>query len=280
MDTDATYAERVYALLCNRNAAETALLGPQQSITFYASRCNLDAHARVLVSQWTGRLLQRWSDPAAVQVLSYHAPNGVAIPDAIDPATGSLRPIDDGAAATRRPADVRFAQVRLSIDYSDLHYDPDAACEVHLDYFIPLPMGNVTFNNAAGVATNRFTCNIEGDPFALTKAEFRDHILVPNGVNGPCGLLPAPSLGGSECSIEEDLKLRNLQSCIIIAGKESIFRSLREQTAPGFSSTAFSTVEKLTMAFTDEAGNQVALTVLEWYNAILQGAAPFLEDEL
>lgn len=43
LDMDAPPAERVYALLCNKSAAEAALLGPLQVITFFASRCNLDA---------------------------------------------------------------------------------------------------------------------------------------------------------------------------------------------------------------------------------------------
>jgi hypothetical protein len=63
LDSDAPNAEKVHALLCNRHAAEASNLGPYQTITFVASRSNLDAAARVLISQWTGRLNQLWSVP-------------------------------------------------------------------------------------------------------------------------------------------------------------------------------------------------------------------------
>ncbi|KAL3802962.1 hypothetical protein HJC23_011585, partial [Cyclotella cryptica] len=109
-------------------------------------------------------------------------------------------------------------------------------------------------------------------------AEFRDQVLVPSGVGGPCGLLP-PALGSTECTIDEINKWQQLQFKIASAAQDSIYHKLREHLAPGFSATAFATCEKITMAFQDEDGNSVSLTVLEYYNALLQGAVTFLEDE-
>jgi hypothetical protein len=268
--------ERVYALLCNRNSAEQKLLGPSEVINFAASRCNLDAHARVLTSQWTSRFNASWNDPSLLTVLSYHDSLGARINDAIDPATGVLRTIDDGPVDSRRPANIRFAQVRLTLDYSDLHHS-NTPTSVHLDYFIPLPVGVIIFRNGAGAETQRFTCNIPGDPFALSTDEFKDQVLTPVGVNGPIGLLP-PHLGSTECVMNEVEKLRAIQNKILAVGKDSIFRNLQEQLAPGFATTAYATCERITMAFTDDTGNSQSLSVLEFYNALMQAAVTFLED--
>ena len=42
---DAPASERIYTLLCNKHATENAFLSPLQMISFYSSRCGMDAHA-------------------------------------------------------------------------------------------------------------------------------------------------------------------------------------------------------------------------------------------
>ncbi|KAL7482328.1 LOW QUALITY PROTEIN: hypothetical protein ACHAW6_008002 [Cyclotella cf. meneghiniana] len=107
--------------------------------------------------------------------------------------------------------------------------------------------------------------------------EFRDQVLIPSGVGGPCGLLP-PALGATKCAIDKINKWQQLQFKIASAAQDSIYHKLREHLAPGFSATVFAACEKITMAFQDKDGN-FSLTVLESYNALLQGAATFLEVE-
>ncbi|KAL3803007.1 hypothetical protein HJC23_008983 [Cyclotella cryptica] len=125
---------------------------------------------------------------------------------------------------------------------------------------------------------NRYTCTIPGNPFLLNTAEFCYQVLVPSGVGGPCGLLPR-ALGSTECTIDEINKWQQLQFKIASAAQYSIYHNLCEHLAPGFSATAFTTCKKITMAFQDEDGNSISLTILEYYNALLQGAVTFLEDE-
>jgi hypothetical protein len=130
-------------------------LGPFQVITFTASGSGLDASACVLISQWTGHVLsQQWRNPGQLEILSYHTPDGTIIADATDPATNAFRNIDDGDENTRPPANVCFIQVRLCIDYRDLHFS-NQPTEVRIEYFIPLPTSNIIFNNAAGNPVNR-----------------------------------------------------------------------------------------------------------------------------
>ena len=136
VDHNSPAAERVFALMINKQAAESQYCDPASVIDFYASRVGLESHARVAVAQWTSRLKEKWADPANLTVLSYHSANGNAIADAIDPATGVLREITDGAAGTRRPAGVRLALVRFTISYDDLHYANDPTT-LNVEYFIP-----------------------------------------------------------------------------------------------------------------------------------------------
>lgn len=154
----------------------------------------------------------------------------------------------------------------------------NSPCQVKLDYFIPLPIGNITFHNTAINVVTQYTCTIPDDPFSLTADEFRDQVLVPSSMDRPCGMLP-PTLGATECSIDETRKWQQLQFKIASTAQDSIYHKLREHLPPGFSATAFATCKKITMAFQDEDGNSVSLTVLEYYNALLQGAVSFLEDD-
>ena len=266
-------SERLYALLCNKNAAAACFVPIAQLISFYATRSNVDTKARILVTQWSSRLQSKWADPASLRVISYHAADGSKIDDAMT--GGVLKPIDDGTENSRRPAGVTFAQVELSLDYTDLHWENESTT-VRLAYFIGLPVSNVTFNNTAGTAVTRFTCDIQGDPFALSKEEFKDLVLTPCGINGPARLLPA-EIGGGTCKLDEEGKSRELQERILQVGHDSIYHKLCEHVAPGHAVTLSSTVEKIKMSYTDENGNEVSMTVTEYYEAKMRGAIPFAE---
>eukprot|EP00956_Cyclotella_meneghiniana_P009927 scaffold13727_cov52-Cyclotella_meneghiniana.AAC.1 len=140
----------------------------------YASGAGLDTHARMVMSQWTSCLMTKWVDPASLTVVSYHNLRGSIINSAIDPAIGILKDITDGTRATRRPKGVRFALVRLPLNFTDLN-PSGAATSTNLEYFLLLPYGPVTFkfNKPGGAAVTRGTFTIVGDPFALTKDQFK-----------------------------------------------------------------------------------------------------------
>eukprot|EP00956_Cyclotella_meneghiniana_P033505 scaffold96622_cov36-Cyclotella_meneghiniana.AAC.1 len=269
-------SKRLYALLCNKNAAAACFVPIAQLISFYAGRSNVDTKARVLMTQWQSRLTSNWADPASLRVISYHAADGSKIDTAMT--GGVLKPIDDGTENSRRPEGVRFAQVELTLDYTDLHWNQEATT-VRCTYFIDLPVGNVTFNNTAGTAVTRFTCNIAGDPFALSKDELREQVLTPNGINGPAKLMPA-DIGGGACKLDEEGKAKELQDRILQVANESIYHKLCEHVAPGHTSTLHSAVEKIKMSYVDESGNTVSLSVMEYYEALMRGAIPFAEMPL
>jgi hypothetical protein len=175
-------------------------------------------------------------------------------------------------------AGVRFAKVRLTLDYQDLHHE-NQPTNVNLEYYITLPIGNVTFTNAGRGQTTRFTCNVPGDPFALDRDAFCDQVLVPCASNGLVDLLP-PAIVGHDCTLDTTSIIQRLHRQILTFAIDSIFESLREQDAPGYSSTAYSTCEKITMSFTDSDGNSHSLSVLEYHKALLQGASPFLDQPM
>ena len=278
IDHTAPAAERVYALMVNRQAARDAFLSTVQEVAFYSGRTGIEVQSGVLITQWHSRLVNNWADPAQLTVISYHGADGAVINDAIDPDTGVLRPIDDGPAGTRRPAGVTSAQVRLTLNFTDLHHNNEPT-ECVMTYFIQLPVGTIVFENAAGNQVTRVTCNIPGDPFALTPAEFKNQVLLPCGTNGPAKL-KAPDMGGGACGYDEAAKGKELKERIISVGSESIYLKLREQLAPGFHTSVFATVEKITMAYKDDEGNSVSLTVHEFYNAMLRAASTFIHDEV
>ena len=267
-------SERIFSILTNKNAAEGAYLDAASVVTFYASRAGLDTHARMVMSQWTSRLMTKWADPAALTVISYHNLRGSVINSAVDTATGVLKDITDGTRNTRRPEGVKFALVRLPLDFTDLN-PSGAATSTNLEYFLPLPYGPVTFTEPTGTDVTRNTCTIVGDPFALTKEEFKAQVLIPCGCSGP-GKIKDLQLGESECTLDEVEKARELNNAIITLGSDAIFSRLKELAAPQHDSSLHSTVEKIKQSYIDDDGNTVTLTVHEYYNATLRAAAPIL----
>jgi hypothetical protein len=93
-------------------------------------------------------------------------------------------------------------------------------------------------------------------------------------VIGPASIAD-PELGSSICIIEYDKTIRKIHQDVIALGFESIFQTLPEQAAPGFSDSAHPTVEKIKQCFIDKNGNSICLQILEYYNAMINASAPF-----
>jgi hypothetical protein len=276
IDTSAIPQELNYAMFMNRKLAENQYFDSIQVLDFIAGRCGAENNARIAISQWTSRLTSHWSDPAQLTVISYHNSLGTKIDNAIDDTTGQLKPITDGTIDTRRPEDVAFAKVRLEIDYQDLHYENEE-CKYSCTYFIPLPVGEITFLNTAGNPVTRVTCTIAGDPFSLTAEEFQAQVIKPYGVVGPAAL-DEPEHGSSVCQVDYARARRKMDREITHLGFESIFHKLCEQLAPGYKACAHATVEKIKQCFTDPNGNIQCLTVIEYYNAIIRSSGPFVDE--
>ena len=182
---DTPTSKCIYALLCKKHAIKNAFLSPLQTTLFYSSHCGMDTHVRVFVAQWTSRFRHQRCNPTALEVLSHHNMTGATLNNVLDPITQTLCPIDDST--------VILIHVQCTINYHDLHCT-NSPCMVKLEYFIPLPIGNVTFLNIAGNPVNGYNCMIPGDLFSLSANEFREQVLVPKGIGRSCGLLP-PALG-------------------------------------------------------------------------------------
>jgi hypothetical protein len=173
---------------------------------------------------------------------------------------------------------VAIAKVELTVDYTDIHHAGDATT-FKCSYFIPLPTGDITFMNTAGNPVDRNTCNIVGDPFALNKAAFKTQVLIPCNARGPAAI-KAAGLGAATVTFDEAEMVKEINDKLMHVAADTIFHKLQEQFAPGFESTVHSTVEKITQSFTDSAGNECSLTVLEYYLALQRGSVTFLDREI
>ena len=276
IDTSAIPQELNYAMFMNKRLAESQYFDSIQVLDFIAGRCGAENNARIAISQWTSRLTTMWCDPTQLTVISYHNSAGVVIDNAIDDTTGQLKPIDDGTVDSRRPEDVAFAKVRLTIDYQDLHYKNEE-CKYSCNYFIPLPIGEIIFLNTAGNPVTRTTCTIAGDPFSLTADEFQAQVIKPYGVIGPAAL-DEPEHGSTACQVDYTRARRKMDREITHLGFQSIFHKLCEQLAPGYKACAHATVERIKQCFTDPNGNNQCLTVIEYYNAIIRSSGPFVDE--
>ena len=144
---------------------------------------NADTIVNVNKMEWQEKAFQSAKDNSCMTLLSFHDSTGASINDCIDPTTGHLKPVRNGAVADCRPNGIKFCKVNVKVDYSSL--DKKNKPNISFTTFLQLEMKDVTVANTSG--TNRtmntytgisdflsdtienFTTNIYGNAEAITK---------------------------------------------------------------------------------------------------------------
>ena len=71
-------------------------------------------------------------DPTFLDMMTYHDKNGNFVLDAVNLATGTLKPINSS------PDGLFFAKLRCKFDFTEVKKDNISAIAVPVDYYIPL----------------------------------------------------------------------------------------------------------------------------------------------
>jgi hypothetical protein len=158
--------------------------------------------AKLSLADWKCKLSCHWADFACLSILSWHNAAGNPINDTSTAADASiLKPVQDGAAADCRSAGVKFVQVQLELDYTNLATQQGNARPTPIlrgEYYLQLPPGTANLTNANGQARCLTTFLGVVNLWTLSTSKVKHDLLDVTHQDGPYDLL-APNFNLSSC---------------------------------------------------------------------------------
>jgi hypothetical protein len=117
----------------NKNAIKNAMsINHLSKLQIMGKKHDCTNFIEVEIEQWTALGLKSLKDPTNLIVISYHAYQGAAIPDA-KIATGELKPITNGPVNECRPNNIVYAKIKGIIDFKSLN--DDKPCSISATFY-------------------------------------------------------------------------------------------------------------------------------------------------
>jgi hypothetical protein len=121
VDLSMTDAEKALAFQHNKLALTFTDLDQRAHLLTLADHLNLMLTAKSGLTNWERKLLQNWENFQYLTILSWHDAKGDVIANKTSATNPSiLKPIQDGKRDDCRSAGIKFDQVQLELDYSEL----------------------------------------------------------------------------------------------------------------------------------------------------------------
>ena len=117
LEPTASDAEKSHAFWVTAKAMEISGVGPKQRLDFLAERMGLATEHLAQVAQMMDDWRKGWQNPRHFRFINFRDEGGAAIANCFTN-TGELRPIQNGPAASCRPAGIKFITVMTELTVS------------------------------------------------------------------------------------------------------------------------------------------------------------------
>jgi hypothetical protein len=186
---DMTHHERSLAFNINKNAvANSITLDHQAKLQIMGEKHNCSNLIDVESEQWKSIGFNQLRVNLNLRIKSYHDYVGAIVPDVLD-VNGLLKPLQNGLVASSRPANIVYAKVVGTVDFTSLNgYNEKLVKAV---FFLRLPVDNTVLVNGAGAnyTTNTFTG--PSDWLTIPSAAYQTLIYAHDDtINEPFDLIP------------------------------------------------------------------------------------------
>eukprot|EP00978_Attheya_sp_CCMP212_P041692 scaffold242317_cov56-Attheya_sp.AAC.1 len=122
IEEEMSNAEKSYAYMTNKAAISTADIHPKVKLQAFGNATKCTSTVNVLSTTFI-KHANKWLFQAGnFEVISYHARNGLIIPNCLD-ADGDLKETEDQAPADRRPANIQFVRLSSDIRFTAINKD-------------------------------------------------------------------------------------------------------------------------------------------------------------
>lgn len=220
---------------------------------------------------------------ALISIGSFHDSSGAVLNDAATPedrqVLKAVEPMQD--EADRRPADVAFAKLNLTLDFSALMNDldePPANTVLRASYFLNLPQTTVDVLDDEGELVALTTYHGPADLRTLNPEQIKAEILDAVHQERPVWLKPAQFAGQDAVMIDEE-PYRAYEERVLSIALPVIKRRAFKVLCPQHKVNPDYVVKHLRQTFVDAEGNQVTLPVQEYVHDMMTGSIPFASME-
>jgi len=180
----------------------------------------------------------------------------------------------NGVLANCRQQDVKFARVKVSVDYS---YSIRGVSPLRLDFYIELPQGTSAMENGVGMEYTLVTYAGPADLRTLDTAQACSTILGVTYQSAP-GQLVQPAFGTTSATLNYDCFMVEIESKILWIVQEQI-KSVFLAVAPNYADQP-EVLEHVYQIVTDKDGNKSCRLVQEYYTQILAAMQPLIKERI
>jgi hypothetical protein len=213
-----------------------------------------------------------WLDMGNLSILSFHTSAGAVIDASIPGDINVLRPVQNGAVANCRPADVRYVRLECVLDYADLaeHAGPNDNTILRTVYYLELPQTVVVVLDGHNNPRNLRTFHGAADLRTLTVQQIQDDILDHVPQDAPIGLAEAP-FNVTNATVDDTI-MEHITRSILKLSLATMETAIFQQLCPNYTDKPHAAVEGITQTYLDPEGNIVTHTVAQ-YNSFLSNAS-------
>jgi hypothetical protein len=140
LESNAPDYETAYAFHLTSAALRLLNISPALYLDTLGSRLNVSTTVDGHKFDWTNHLDENWCNFAHLEILSFHNTAGTVLATACLADSTVLKPVEDNHTnLNRRPADVRFVRVKLTLDFRPLMLVNQPNHVLEASYYIELP---------------------------------------------------------------------------------------------------------------------------------------------
>ena len=269
--------ERAHAFQVNKAALKDLPTDLRLVTDALGAQLNASSTVEGILSDWRRYFNERWMSFDHLTILSFHDSKGARIDDTTIAGNPEvLKPVQDGAIASCRSQDVKFARVQCTLDFRPLTtIDPYPVSSIlRVSYYIELPQASRAMTNGAGGGYTLISFLGVDDLRTLSPDQVEAQVLNPVLQNGPVLLqasdfnLQTANTNAHDIALEIDGKILQLAWHQVCA---SIFTEL----CPNYSNQPQAAIEHIRQTYMDGEGNVICTSVFAYYQRMMNAMRPF-----
>ena len=272
--------ERALAYQVNKTALSVPGIDRRAMLDTLGTQINLNATVDGTVGDWYRYFDRNWCNFAHLSILSFHNDAGTQVVDSVTAGDASiLLPVQDGAVANCRRANIKFVRVQLNLDFLTLvTLRPPGNTILRTEYYIELPQDSCDLTNGNNQAYRLTTYLGPGDLRAIAAADFERDILAHTLQDGPVDLL-SPTFNLTAARLDRTTLVSEIRNKIIMLATPSVLDCLFNQLCPGYSKEPHAALDHIRQTYDDAQGNVIFQPVFDYYRQILSASRPFIDQD-
>jgi hypothetical protein len=258
----------------NKTALASANLDQRACLFTLADRLNLMLTAKSGPANWERKLSHNWENFQYLTILSWHNTKGTVIADTTSAANPSvLKPIHDGKRDDCRSAGIKFIQVQLKLDYSDL-----ATLDRRHPILSSMASTTSSYLKLPRILPMKVVPHGGNDICSLSAEEVKCTILDVTYQDGLYDLL-VPSFNLTLCHTDSTGIYGKLKSMVVCLALDTIRNTLFMVLVPNYSIKPQPVLDHIWQSYVDANGKTVELNVQVYYTNFMNSIRSFYDLE-